>query len=178
QARGSLTVGQSIITRSGEWIGRDWLRVSRGPDHHAGVIEREHRLKELRGTVALAEERVTDVEAHLAAVRESLVEAESQRDQAQSGIQAAHRRHAELLSQLEATRARAQESMLRLERLEEEAADVAQEKSVAADALARATAELDRGLFMLSELDSRRHDLEGEREERGEAVATARSRGQ
>ena len=48
QARGSLTAGQSIITRSGEWIGRDWLRVSRGPDHHAGVIEREHRLKGLR----------------------------------------------------------------------------------------------------------------------------------
>ena len=43
---------QSIITRSGEWIGRDWLRVSRGADQHAGVIEREHRLKGLRSTVA------------------------------------------------------------------------------------------------------------------------------
>jgi chromosome segregation protein len=178
QARGSLHSGQSIITRSGEWVGRDWLRVSRGPDHHAGVIEREHRLKALRATVAMTEERATDVEAHLAAVRESLAQAESQRDQAQSGIQTAHRRHAELLSQLEATRARSQESMLRRERLEEEAADVAQERGIAADALARASAELDRGLFMLSELDSRRHELEGEREECREAVATARGRAQ
>jgi chromosome segregation protein len=178
QARGSLTVGQSIITRSGEWVGRDWLRVSRGPDHHAGVIEREYRLKALRGTVTLAEERANEVEAHLGAVRESLGQAESERDQAQSGIQTAHRRHAELMSQLEATRARAQESMLRRERLEEEAAEVAQAKSAAADALARASAELDRGLFMLSELDSRRHELEGEREERREAVTTARSRAQ
>jgi chromosome segregation protein len=178
QVRGSLKTGQSIITRSGEWIGRDWLRVSRGPDHHAGVIEREHRLKGLRSTVAIAEERANEVGAHLAAVRESLAQAESQRDQAQSGIQSTHRRHAELLSQLEATRARAQDSMLRRERLEEEAADVAQEKGAAADALARASAELDRGLFMLSELDSRRHELEGEREERREAVSTARSRAQ
>ena len=178
QTRGSLAAGQSIITRSGEWIGRDWLRVSRGPDHHAGVIEREHRLKALRGTVALAEERANEVQAHLAAVRESLAQAESQRDQAQSGIQSTHRRHAELLSQLEATRARAQESMLRRERLEEEAADVAQEKGTAADSLARATAELDRGLYLLSELDSRRHELEGEREDRREAVATARARAQ
>jgi chromosome segregation protein len=68
--------------------------------------------------------------------------------------------------------------MLRRERLDEEAADVAQEKGAAADALARATAELDRGLFMLSELDSRRHELEGEREECREAVSTARSRAQ
>jgi chromosome segregation protein len=178
QARGSLTAGQSIISRSGEWIGRDWLRVSRGPDHHAGVIEREHRLKGLRATVALTEERANEVQAHLAAVRESLAQAESDRDHAQSGIQSTHRRHAELLSQLEATRARAQESMLRRERLDEEAADIAQEKGTAADALARATAELDRGLFMLSELDSRRHELEGEREERREAVSTARGRAQ
>ena len=68
--------------------------------------------------------------------------------------------------------------MLRRERLDEEAADVAQEKGAAADALARATAELDRGLYMLSELDSRRHELEGEREERREAVTTARNRAQ
>jgi chromosome segregation protein len=178
QARGSLASGQSIITRSGEWVGRDWLRVSRGPDHHAGVIEREHRLKGLRATVALTEDRANEVEAHLAAVRESLAQSESERDHAQSGIQATHRRHAELLSQLEATRARAQESTLRRERLEEEAAEVAQEKGTAADALARATAELDRGLCMLSELDSRRHELEEEREERREAVAAARSRAQ
>jgi chromosome segregation protein len=178
QARGSLTAGQSIITRAGEWIGRGWLRVSRGPDHHAGVIEREYRLKGLRATVALAEERASELEAHLASVRESLAQAETQRDEAQSGIQSAHRRHAELLSQLEGTRARAQESMLRRERLEEEAAEVLQEKGTAADALARASAELDRGLLMLSELDSRRHELEEEREERREAVAAARARAQ
>ena len=48
---------------TGEWLGRDWLRVSRGADPHAGVIEREHRLKALRSAVDAAEERVTDVES-------------------------------------------------------------------------------------------------------------------
>jgi len=178
QRRTSLAPGQSVITRGGEWVGRHWLRVSRGADQHAGVIEREYRLKNLRSTVAAVEERVHEVEAALASVRESLAKAESERDHAQSGIQAAHRKHADLLSQLEATRARAQESTLRRERLEEEAADVAQERGVTQEALARAGAELDRGLLMLGELDSRRHELENEREERRDAVATARSRAQ
>jgi chromosome segregation protein len=178
QMRVSLAEGQSVITRGGEWVGRHWLRVSRGADQHAGVIEREHRLKTLRATVTVVEQRVNEVEASLAAVRESLARAESDRDHAQSGIQAAHRKHAELRSQLEATRARAQESTLRRERLEEEAADVAQEKGVNQEALARAGAELDRGLLMLGELDSRRHDLENEREDRRDAVANARSRAQ
>ena len=178
QRRTSLAPSQSVITRGGEWVGPHWLRVSRGADQHAGVIEREHRLKTLRGTVATVEERVHEVEAALASVREALAKAESDRDHAQSGIQAAHRKHADLLSQLEATRARAQESTLRRERLEEEAADVAQERGVTQEALARAGAELDRGLLMLSELDSRRHELENEREERRDAVSTARSRAQ
>jgi chromosome segregation protein len=178
QMRASLAAGQSVITRGGEWVGQHWLRVSRGADHHAGVIEREHRLKTLRGTVSVVEERVHEVEAALGAVRESLARAESERDHAQSGIQATHRKHADLLSQLEATRVRAQESTLRRERLEEEAAEVAQEKGTTQEALARAGAELDRGLLMLGELDSRRHELENEREERRDAVANARSRSQ
>ena len=177
-ARSSLPGGHSIVTRSGEWIGRDWLRISRGPDHHAGVIEREHRLKTLRTSVTVAEERAGEVENHLRSVRESLAQAERERDQAQSGIQAAHRKHAEVLGQLEATRARAQESTLRRERLEAEAADVAQEHAATAEALTRARAELDRGLVALGELDSRRHDLEGEREERRYAVNAARMRAQ
>jgi chromosome segregation protein len=178
QMRASLAAGQSVITRGGEWVGRHWLRVSRGADQHAGVIEREHRLKTLRATVTVVEERVHEVEAALAAARESLARAESDRDHAQSGIQAAHRKHAELRSQLEATRARAQESTLRRERLEDEAADVAQERGVNQDALARAGAELDRGLLLLGELDSRRHELENEREDRRDAVTNSRSRAQ
>ena len=46
------------------------------------------------------------------------------------------------------------------------------------DTLARARAELDRGLVALDALDSRRAALEGEREERREAVQAARARAQ
>jgi chromosome segregation protein len=174
-ARGSLSPGQSIITRRGEWLGPNWLRVSRGEDHHAGVIEREHRLKALRADFAAAEERVRSTETHLAEVRKSLADAEAQRDGAQSGIQGAHREHADLMAQLEAMRARSQESTLRRARLEEESADVAREIGTAQEALARARSELERGLLALGELDSRQPDLENEREERRETVATRRS---
>ncbi len=175
QRRATLATGESIITRNGEWIGRNWLRVSRGSDPHAGVIEREHRLKGLRTAAAATERRAIEVEGKLEAVRRALSGAESRRDQAQSGIQQTHGRHAELLSQLEAGRARAQQSTLRRERLEEEAVLVAHEKATTVDALARANAELQRGLLAVGELDSQHHALESERDERRAAVAQARS---
>jgi len=176
--RRDLAHDESVITRSGEWIGRDWLRVNRGGDAQSGILEREQRLKQLRGELARSEDNAREREAALAACRESLAQAERERDAAQSRIQGAHRDHADLLGQLEGERARAQESTVRRERLEEEAAEVTREAGLAQDALARARAELDRGLVALDALDSRRVGLEAEREERREAVQSARSRTQ
>jgi chromosome segregation protein len=174
--RRQLADDESVITRTGEWIGRDWLRVNRGGDPHSGVLEREQRLKQLRVELASSEDNVRASETRLAACREDLATAERERDQAQSRIQGAHREHADLLGQLEGERARSQESTLRRERLEEEAAEVTRELGLGQDTLARARAELDRGLVALDALDSRRAALEGEREERREAVQSARGR--
>jgi chromosome segregation protein len=177
-ARRTLADDESVITRSGEWIGRDWLRVNRGGDAHSGVLEREQRVKQLKVELTRSEEGTREREAALATCRESLAVAERERDEAQSRIQGAHREHADLLGQLEGERARSQESTLRRERLEEEAAEVTRELGLSQDTLARARAELDRGLVSLDALDSRRAALEGEREERREAVQAARGRAQ
>ncbi len=176
--RRDLAEDESVITRTGEWIGRDWLRVNRGGDPHSGVLEREQRLKQVRVEYQASEDAVRDREAELAACREQLAVAERERDAAQGRIQGAHRDHADLLGQLEGERARAQESTMRRERLEEEAAEVARELDIGKDTLARARAELDRGLQALDALDARRAELEAEREERREAVQAARNRAQ
>lgn len=178
QRRATLAPGQSVITRGGEWLGRDWLRVSRGVDHHLGVIEREHRLKGLRTDAEAAEGRVHEAEDRLGAVRESLAQAESERDAAQSGIQAAHRRHADITGQLEAARARANETALRRQRIEAELAEHAREIDTTQEGLARAGETLEQGLAVGSDLNTRREELEGEREMRREALASARARAQ
>jgi chromosome segregation protein len=36
--RRTLQAGESVVTRSGEWLGRGWIRVARGGDDHAGVL--------------------------------------------------------------------------------------------------------------------------------------------
>ncbi|HTY94149.1 MAG TPA: chromosome segregation protein SMC, partial [Steroidobacteraceae bacterium] len=87
--RGRLAPGQSVMTRSGEWVGKGWIRVSRGEDPHTGVIEREHRLKSLRGDLSRAERSVSQADSDLVALRRAQAEAEAERDQLQSAIQAA-----------------------------------------------------------------------------------------
>ena len=177
-ARRNLARGESIITPSGEWVGRGWLRIARGGDAHAGVLEREQRLKTLRSEFESAESRVREVEGQLQALRTALTVAETERDTVQSRIQQAHRQHADLLGQLEASRARLQESALRRERLELESADVAREMGTTEEAIGRARLELERGLVRLGELDAERPQLDAEREQARDALGQARSSAQ
>src|SRR5690606_8043398 len=102
QRRHALSEEESLVTPDGAWVGRDWLRVARGRDAHAGVLEREHRLRTLRGVVQPSEALVATVEARLAELRGEVSAAESVRDQLQQRIQGAHREYSEARGALEA----------------------------------------------------------------------------
>jgi len=176
--RGTLAPGQSIITRSGEWVGKGWIRLSRGQDPHTGVIEREHRLKSLRTDLARAEKKVSQADSDLVTLRRAQTEAEAERDRLQSAIQVGHREHSDARSKLEAARARAQELQSRRARLENESAEVARETAAARESVERAREALGLAQSQLTQLESRRPELEAERDERREALTTARERTQ
>ncbi|MGH8150505.1 MAG: chromosome segregation protein SMC [Steroidobacteraceae bacterium] len=176
--RATLGPGESIIARGGEWVGAGWLRVNRGHDRHAGVIEREQRLKALRADCETGERAAEELGARLGEVRERLAETERERDRLQAAIQGVHREHADVLGRLEAMRARSQETALRRARLHAEAAQASSEIAAVEEGLGRASLALEQGLTTLAELDSRRPELDAEREERRDAMSSARARAQ
>jgi len=176
--RAELAPGSSCITAHGEWVGRDWLRVSRGADPHAGVLERQHRLKGLRIASAAADAAVQAAESALAAARAALLDAEQQRDQTQQASQLAHRTHADLTAALQAGRSRAEAARERSARLVEDAAEVARERTAGEATLARAREELARAANALAALEARHGELGSERDERRARHAEARARAQ
>jgi chromosome segregation protein len=174
--RASLSPGESLITAAGEWLGRDWLRVNRGGDTHAGVLEREHRLKSLRERSAAADQGVRALEQEIAALRAQVGAAEQHRDATQSRIHSAHREHSELRGRLEALRGRFEEVALRRARIEAEQAEVALEVTRSQDSLRRARDTLDTANQTLVRLDDARMELESEREHTRERATLARAR--
>jgi chromosome segregation protein len=176
--RSQLADAESLITAEGEWVGRDWLRVNRGGDVHAGVLEREHRLKLLRDLAASADARVRALEQDIVSLRERVGASEQQRDATQARIQGAHREHAELRGRLEALKARLEEAALRRERIEAEQAEVALDMTSAQDSLARARAAHAEAMEALARLDAQQLELESERELKRERAALARERAQ
>jgi chromosome segregation protein len=176
--RGTLAPGQSRITRDGEWVGRDWLRVSRAAEQRGGVIEREQRLKTLRLAAADADAQVLARDAQLSAARAGFAQAESARDAAQARIHEGQRTHADLLAALEAARVRTEGTQARRAQLQQDAEEVTRDRAATGEALTRASAALARGLDAAQRLQAAHGALESEREERRAAVVEARARAQ
>lgn len=173
--RAALAPGESIITRDGVWIGRDWLRVSRDQDAHAGVLEREAELRSLKEQVRAAEAALAGHESELVAGRERIKSLDGNRDDAQEAANRLHRLHVDLRGQLESLKSRTAQNTERLARLAQEAEELAAEIRGAEDDSRSARERLSVAIEAMQSFESRRPGLESERDELRTALAAARA---
>jgi chromosome segregation protein len=176
--RAALAPGESIITRDGVWVGRDWLRVSRDEDSHAGVIEREKELRTLRDALRAAEGAVTNLDRELQDARSRIKQYDDERDDAQADVNRLHRSHVDLRGQLDGLRAKAQQTSERVARLTGEAEELAAEIEQAEQETRESRQRLEEAMASMHSLEDRRHELEAERERLRGALADARARAQ
>jgi chromosome segregation protein len=178
QLRARLAVGESVITRDGVWIGRDWLRVSRDQDVHAGVIAREKEMRELREQTQHADARHGQMETELQDVRARLTELETQRDEAMQERNRLHRSHSELKAQLSGLQMRVEQSRERLSKLHADAEEFAGELASAEEEIGLARRRLQEGLDEMETLENERGELEERREHLRTELSLARGRAQ
>jgi chromosome segregation protein len=170
--RRDLLAGQSVVTRDGIWIGPDWLRISRDRDPHAGVLEREESLREIRTSVNRFEIEVQKLEQQLNLTRERVREREDQRELAQGDVNRLHREHVDRRAAFDAGQARVQEIARRGALLETGLADVQEELQRTDADLHTARARMATAIDALAALEPQRIELEGERDRmRGELAA-------
>jgi chromosome segregation protein len=176
--RARLHNGESVITRDGVWIGPNWLRVNRDPDERAGVIEREHEIRELRGAVEAAQLRVSAAQRDLEDARGAIREFEDRRESLQVAVNEAHREHSSVRGQLDAHKSRAEQFAQRLERIKTERVEA--DKAIASDEseIRDARQRLEAGLAEMQALNDRRAPQEQRRDELRRALEEARSKAQ
>ncbi|HWK73095.1 MAG TPA: chromosome segregation protein SMC [Povalibacter sp.] len=176
--RHTLLNGESVITRDGIWIGRDWLRVSRDKDVHAGVIGREKEMRELREAVSAADERQESLQAQAAEARERLVELEGRRDTLQADVNRLHRSQSELSAQAASLQSKAEQTAERVRKIEAETAELATERESAESSVDAARARLEEGLEQMAGFESTRVALEQQRDELRQNLSYKRSQAQ
>jgi chromosome segregation protein len=173
--RRGLKLGESVVTRDGIWIGRDWLRVSRDADAHAGVIEREESLREIRLQVGALETELRALEQALEQTRERVRDYEDHRERFQTDVNRLHREHVDRRSEFSSAQARTDDTARRLEQLETQLADVRSELARSETELRASRGRMEAAIDVLAALEPQRLDLEQERERMRSDLGAARA---
>ena len=178
EKRRTLLNGESVITRDGVWIGREWLRVSRDLDVHAGVLGREQEMRALRDAVAADEGRRDAIQSELADARAGLADYEQRRDALQAEVNRLHRAHSELHAQITSLRTEADQTGERVRRIAAEKEELERDHEGRATALAQARARLQEGMEEMTQFEAARVELERERDELRQNLSYKRSEAQ
>ena len=176
--RRGLGAGQSVVTRDGIWLGADWLRLSRDPEPHSGVIEREESLRVLRGEVTRLAEEVKDSERRLQLTRDHVRDHEDRRDRLQTDVNRLHREHVDRRAAFDAAQARTADAARRLSQLETGLEDVRAELTRTEADLRAARGRMEGAIEALAALEPKRLELEGDRERMRTELAAARGAAQ
>ena len=126
----ALADGESVVTRDGIWLGADWLRISRGVQAEAGVLERAQLLTRLRGELDAAAAELERAQDALGAARREQRELEVQRGTLQDKLVEDNRRLGAVRADAGVRRVRMEEVRSQRDRVEREHADLVRQIGV------------------------------------------------
>ena len=138
-----LTAGQSVVTRDGIWVGANWLRVSKGKDASAGVIERKQQLEQLGIEIADQQRQIDERNQQLTYCKEQLIIAEQSRDGTRKQMEVLVRQQSDVRSELSALTAKVEQVLEGRRRATAEIEDAHEQMRVEGENLAEARAQLE-----------------------------------
>ena len=160
-----LGEGESVITADGVWLGRGWVRVSRGSSAAEGLIGREQDIRETRAAIRDFEQQVRNLERERTRLRDDLVECEQRRGSASENLTAENRKLAESEAKLSSQRQEFDRVRGRLQTLERDAQSVRDEIAGLEQAIRDAQARREHAGEATERLTDRRPTLERQQQE-------------
>ncbi|CAK0774720.1 Chromosome partition protein Smc [Gammaproteobacteria bacterium] len=173
--RDTLALGESVVTPDGLWLGRDWLRVVRDSDGHAGMLAREQDIRHLRTELEAAEDQVEAQATALEEGRIRLADLERGRERAAAASHEAARTHADLRARLSTQHARLEQVQARVVRLRGELTEVVDQVQEAVAQSEEVRHRLHEALEQVDAFAEQRNILTQERDERRITVERTRA---
>ncbi|MGI9302689.1 MAG: chromosome segregation protein SMC, partial [Gammaproteobacteria bacterium] len=136
--RETLTPRESVVTKDGIWMSRNWLRVVRDTNERAGVLAREQEIKILSGNLEASEKAATSLTGELSENRDALRELERNRERITEANNRAHRIHAENEAKLGLRRVYVSELESRKVQLNSEYSDIQKQLTLRREEMAEA----------------------------------------
>lgn len=156
--RSQLAAGQSLISRDGYWVGRHFLRVRRASEAQSGVLARGQELQRLGQERDEREATLATLEEQLLTLREQQSNQEEAREELRRRVQDETRQQSELRAQLSAARVKVEQLTLRRSRLDEELAELGEQRAMEHEHLGESRLQLQDALDTMA-LDTEQREL-------------------
>jgi chromosome segregation protein len=176
QQRASLAEHESIITRDGVWVGRNWLRVTRLSNSEGGVIRRREELNALVEKLKKEQQHEAKLARQLQDTEEALKKLEEQRLAEQSAMQATTRQQSEISAKVSANQAKAEQIKLRSERVNTEIEEVKKQFLSEQEAIAEARRILAEAIESMESNSQQREGLLSTRDKTRSTLDSARQK--
>lgn len=125
-----LQTNESVITRQGIWLGKNWLRVTKAQEQQTGVLVREHELRQLRQEVANHIKQCEQQQQVLRKGEESLHLLECERDQLHQQNQQVNQALAEVKSKVSAAKSQLTASQRQHQQLTAEIQQIEEQRTL------------------------------------------------
>ncbi len=163
--RNSLEPGQSIITRNGIWLGKNWLKVAKGDDTNSGVIARKEELSLLAEQIENSEQRQQELVDKLDDVINQLDESEAARDLGRKELTLISNEFSEAKSAASAKKAKVAQLLESRERIEKEIQESKDQLEMEAENLVASRTLLQEAISEMEKDTTEREDLINKRDE-------------
>ena len=125
-ARSTLAPSQSIITRDGIWLGKNWARINKAKTKDSGILVREQNLRQLTQEIETVRQAVEGRQHELHQNEAALRQLEEQRDRQHREFQQISVRLTDAQSQLSGRQSRLAELQQQQQRLTREISECEQ----------------------------------------------------
>ena len=162
--RAKLRSGESIITQDGIWLSAGWLRVSRGVDDKAGVLERQQEMEALAENLISLEEQSHTLKNQLNSAKAQLEQHQAEKEQLQKQLAGINRSQGEVKADLRARKVRLEQFSERRRRVDNELQEVREQYQLEQDVIGESRLRLQDALDNMEQDIDRREALQEQRE--------------
>lgn len=163
--RTALAADESLISRDGYWVGRNFLRVRRASEAESGLLARGQELERLHAERDEREATLERLDEALQTLRDQQRQQEEAREQQRRQVQDEARRLSEVKARLSAQQARVEQLNLRRQRLEAELAELDEQRALEHEQLGEARLVLQDALDAMATDTEQRERLLAERDD-------------
>jgi chromosome segregation protein len=151
---------ESVVLADGTWLGKYWIKISRGSDSKAGVLHREKELRELKLRQSELLMAIAEDEQLLDQSEQALKRSESNREQYQQKEKVLSAEYSAKSAEYSAQSARFEQQKRRLQQLDHEIEELSQHVAENAESMSEAEMIKQDAELALGELGDKKLQLE------------------